>query len=127
MIGLDVAAIMDQATSVSSGSDALMMERLGLLDASTLIFGYSRERGRRDLQAGLYFSGTRRGATAWLAEPAPMGCLDFVSPQASLAVAAVTMDAADMFDDLLQVVSDTDPEAMAELAEVQRVSGHRPA
>ncbi len=123
VIGVDVAAIMDQATSVSSGSEALMMERLGLLDASTLIFGYSREGDRRDLEAGLYFSGPRRGATAWLAEPAPMGCLDFVSPQASLAVAAVTMDAADMFDDLLQIVSDTDPEAMAEFDEMQRVLG----
>jgi len=118
-----MATIINQAASDSSESDTLMLEELGFMDSSTMIFGYSRDGDRRDLEAGLYFREPRRGAAAWLAEPAPMGALDFVSPQASLAVAAVTKDGAEMFDDLLRVVSQTDPEAMAELAEMQRVLG----
>ena len=123
VIGLDMAAILDRAASESSESDALMMDELGLLDSSTMVFGYSRDGDRRDLEAALYFSEPRRGAASWLAEPSPMGSLDFVSPQASLAVAAVTKDGADMFDDLLRVVSATDPDALHELAELQRVLG----
>jgi hypothetical protein len=56
---------------------------------------------------------------AWLAEPAPMGSLDFVSPNAYVAASAVTKDAAEMFDDLLDLVSVQDPDAFNELRNLE--------
>jgi hypothetical protein len=67
----------------------------------------------------MQFSGPRRGVMAWLAEPAPMGSLDFVSPDAYIAASAVTKDAAEMFDDLLDLVSAQDEEAFNELRNLE--------
>jgi hypothetical protein len=83
----------------------------------------SRDGGRRSLEGGLEFSGSRRGVAAWLADPAPIGSLDFVSPGASFAAAAVTKDAVVMLDELLAAVSADDPETLEELAELERVLG----
>jgi hypothetical protein len=99
------------------------MDRLGLLDASTLIAGYSRDGDRRAVAAGLYFEGPRRGMAAWLAEPAAMGTLDFFSPQASFAAAAVSQDPVQMFDELLGAVTAAEPEALAELEQFQSAVG----
>jgi hypothetical protein len=44
---------------------------------------------------------------SWLAEPAPVGALDFVSPSAHLAVGGVLKEPAAMLDDLLALVEAT--------------------
>ena len=123
IVGLDMASIMDRAAADSTEKDAAILARLGVMDATTLVVGYSRDGDERSIEAGLFFDGPRHGMAAWLSEPAPMGCLDFVSPQASLAVAAVTQDAAQIFDELLNAVAAADSEAMSELAEFERVLG----
>ena len=48
-----------------------------------------------------------------------MGSLDFVSPDAYVAASAVTKDAAEMFDDLLDMVSAQDPQAFNELMNLE--------
>jgi hypothetical protein len=100
-----------------------MMARLGVLDASSLVVSSSRLRDRRWLDASLDFDGPRRGIAGWLADPAPMGSLEFISPAATFAAAAVSEDAAVMFDQLLAAISAHDPEATAELAELERAIG----
>src|SRR5207249_51442 len=52
-------------------------------------------------QAQLNFNGQRSGAAAWLAPPAPMGALEFVSPQAYGIASAVTKDALAILDEIL--------------------------
>jgi ferric-dicitrate binding protein FerR (iron transport regulator) len=49
-----------------------------------------------DTRATLSFAGARQGIPSWLAKPAPMPSLDYVSPQANFAMAAVTKDAKQM-------------------------------
>lgn len=115
LMGVDLArAFADAATEMpAEGSD--VMARLGFADAETLIIERHRDGDWYATDAELLFSGPRRGIAAWLADPAPMGSLEFVSPQAYLAASAVTRDAADMFDELLGLVAAEDDAALAEL------------
>jgi len=123
IIGLDMAALMERAAAEASEEDLVLMNQLGIMDTTSLVAGYSRDGSDRNFEASLYFDGPRHGMAAWLSEPGPMGSLDFVSPQASIAVAAVTRDAVQIFDELMDAVAAADPEAMAEMAEFQRVVG----
>ncbi|MEM7480492.1 MAG: FecR domain-containing protein [Acidobacteriota bacterium] len=52
-------------------------------------------------RADLSFAGARSGMWAWLAPPAPMGSLDLISPDASLAVALIVKEPSAMLEDLL--------------------------
>lgn len=121
--GVNMAALMERAAAKSGPDDGAIMERLGVMDATSAVIGYSRDGDRKTVAGGLYFDGERRGMAAWLSEPAPMGSLDFVSPQASLAIAGITKDAEVIFDELLAAVVELDPEALAELDEFQQVLG----
>jgi hypothetical protein len=100
-----------------------MIDRLGIADASTFVVSSSRDGVHRTLNAALDFAGPRHGIAGWLAEPAPMGSLDFVSPEASFAAAAVSKDAAEIFDELLAAVASVEPAAIDGLAEFERRYG----
>ena len=54
-------------------------------------------------EALLAFDGAPRGIASWLAAPAPMGALDFVSPSAQVAAAFVAKSPALIFDDLVSM------------------------
>jgi hypothetical protein len=107
----------------SSPAEADVLKRLGLLDATTMVVSSNRRHDRRSLDASLDFIGPRRGAAAWLAAPAPMGSLEYVSPAASVVVAAVSEDAAVIFDQLVAAVIAQNAQAEAELAEFERLVG----
>ena len=56
-----------------------------------------------EVRATVGFEGQRTGMAAWLAEPAPMGSLDYVSPEATLVTAFVVEDAGVIADQLIGV------------------------
>jgi hypothetical protein len=53
----------------------------------------------------LQFAGARQGAASWLAGPAPIGSLDFVTPNASIAFAFLSKDPAEIADDMMKMAS----------------------
>lgn len=55
-------------------------------------------------RAAVAFNHPRTGIAAWLAEPAPMGALEFISPAAYGVAGAVTKDPASMFDDVVMAL-----------------------
>jgi len=94
---------------------AQLFDQLGLLDAGVLIVRHESEDLVGRTSAELNFTGLRHGITAFLAEPAPMGSLDFISPEATMVAAAVTMDAAGMLDELIHLLAQYNPEALDDL------------
>jgi len=56
-------------------------------------------------RATLAFNQNRRGMAGWLAQAAPMGALEFISPNAYGVAGVVTKDPSLMFDDILALVS----------------------
>ncbi len=115
LLGADLAAATVEFSTEIPAEEAEILQRLGLLDASTLVIERHRDGEWYATNAELEFSAPRRGVMAWLAEPAPMGSLSFVSPAAYVAAAAVTMDAAVMFDDIIELVESSEGGALDQL------------
>jgi hypothetical protein len=70
-------------------------------------------------QAVVAFAGARRGIASWLAAPAPMGALDFVSPHAQAVAVFVTKSPALVYDDVMALVSSGDASARSELLRLE--------
>jgi hypothetical protein len=51
----------------------------------------------------LQFAGTRQRVASWLAAPASMGSLDFVTPNAAVAVAVLSKDPKEIADDIMSM------------------------
>jgi hypothetical protein len=77
---------------------------------------------RPDTRATVSFEGPRTGIASWLAAPAPMVSLDYVSPQAGFALSAVTKDARQMGEEFLAM---TGAAGSTELTELEARLGIR--
>jgi ferric-dicitrate binding protein FerR (iron transport regulator) len=119
LLGADLAAVIAEGTTEVSVDEAQTLDRLGLLDATTVVIERHRDGEWYATNATVRFTEARRGMMAWLAEPAPMGSLDFVSPDAYVVASVVTKNAKEMFDDLLALVSAQDETAFEQLRLVQ--------
>jgi hypothetical protein len=67
-------------------------------------------------RAQLTFVSQRRGLASWLAAPAPIGGLDFVSKDAGAVAAFISKNPADMLDDVLKIANASDTNASANIA-----------
>jgi hypothetical protein len=81
------------------------LEATGLAGVQYLIAEHREHNGVPANHLNLQFAGTRQRLASWLGSPAPMGSLDFVSPNASIAVATLTKDPASIADDLIAMAS----------------------
>jgi hypothetical protein len=115
LLGLDLQGLFVEATGNTNPENVAMMERLGLFDATTMVFERHRDEIGSKIDADIRFNGPRRGVAAWLAEPAPLATLDFVSQDAYLVSAAAAKDGVELFDELLGMVSSVGPDALNEL------------
>ena len=72
-----------------------------------------------DNRGVLGFVGERRGIPSWLAAPAPIGTLDFVSPDATVVSAFAVKQPTLMVDDLMTLIQADGPKAVAEFSDAQ--------
>jgi hypothetical protein len=86
-----------QATNRANGA----VEKSGMGSASYLIAEHREVNGQPENRVDLEFSGARQGIASWLAAPAPIGSLNFVTPNAAIAVAALSKDPKAIADDLI--------------------------
>jgi hypothetical protein len=116
LIGVDFAPLLAHAaqesgaggSESSNASEIAALDRLGLADAEYLILDSRTAAGETQNRAHLAFDRERRGVASWLAEPAPVGALDFVSPNAHLAVGGILKEPSAMVDDLLALLATGD-------------------
>ncbi len=78
--------------------------------------------GAAETRAALIFNGQRTGVASWLAAPAPLGALDFISPQATLAWAAAVKQPTAIIDEIM-TMQQSNPAFAEHLAEVQALLG----
>jgi hypothetical protein len=81
------------------------LESSGLGDIQYLIAEHRESNGLPENHLNLQFAGTRQRVASWLASPAPIGSLDFVSPNAAIVMAALSKDPAAIADDVMQMAS----------------------
>jgi hypothetical protein len=109
--------------SLMAGAEGEEQDLFGFEDARHLIARWSESGERASARAALTFDGPRRGAASWLGAPAPMGSLEYVTGDAAAAAAFVVRDPAEMVDELLGMLLDRDPQALAELERLQEEQG----
>jgi ferric-dicitrate binding protein FerR (iron transport regulator) len=78
-------------------------EMLGFENLDHLIVESRESQGQPDLRASVHFTGARTGLPSWLAEPGPVGSLEFVSPDAAFATGGVLRNPRQMLDELLML------------------------
>jgi hypothetical protein len=95
----------------------------GFSDVKYLILERKDVNGQTKNQATLSFRNDRRGLASWLAAPGPMGSLEFVSPDASLAASFVIKNPGALLRELLAEGEARNPELAQHLDEFQSKSG----
>jgi hypothetical protein len=79
--------------------------------------------GQMEARAVLGFDGPRTGIASWLAAPAPMGALDYVSPEATIVTAFVIKSPAAIIDEAVSARQFTAIDAGKALADAQQQTG----
>ena len=109
--GIIVAADLHQMTAGrialahagKEGGDAL--QKSGMQEMRYLIAEHREINGQPENHLTLQFAGPRQGVASWLAAPAPMGSLEFITPNASIAVAMLSKDPKTIADDLMNMAT----------------------
>lgn len=119
LVAINFAAILN--TPQNSRSKAFQAS--GFNNVKYLVATRSATPKQGDNRLTLEFAGARRGIPSWLAEPAPMGSLDYVSANAGAAVSVVAKQPALMLDDLFSTLGSSDPDFSKNLAEMNSELG----
>ena len=70
---------------------------------------------KADNRAQITFRGQRTGIASWLAAPAPIGSLDFISADAHGVIAGVVKEPVQMFDDMFSLTDAGDRRGLADM------------
>jgi type II secretory pathway pseudopilin PulG len=115
----DVHKILSLSPAGTQQSE-LTFQHSGFADMKYMVWGHSIVAGQELSQAELSFVAPRHGAASWLAKPTPLGSLDFVSPKAMLAGTMVLANPAQIFDDVRELTSASNPNAFVALAQAEQ-------
>jgi hypothetical protein len=99
------------------------LNRLGILSVKYFVLDQKDTNGKTHTQASLSFNDTTRGIPSWLAAPAPMGSLEYISPDANVVAGFVVKKPASLVDDLLGVLETVSPELRKNLDKQQTAHG----
>lgn len=110
------------ADSVHAGKPRLATAS-GIASVKDLVVERREVAGRTEHRAVLSFNGARRGIASWLAAPGPMGAMDFVSPDASVAASFVFKNPQLMMDDLFAMLQTAEPDFARCLWEFESATG----
>jgi hypothetical protein len=117
LIAADVQDLARAGLRHARRNEATQFRRTGIPNMQYVLIERREVNGEPMNRAVLAFNGQRTGLASWMAAPAPMGSLEFVSPNAALVVAGVSKSPASMFDDLMQIVAAGSPTAPQEIRE----------
>lgn len=120
--GLFLAANLEQIMESEHSNrprHELAFQRSGLADVKYLVAERKDVAGQTLNRAELSFKGPRHGFASWLATPAPIGGLDFVSANAGAVGAIVMKGGGAQFDDLAAIAGAVEPNFGASLAEAE--------
>jgi hypothetical protein len=99
-----------------------MLDHTGFRDAKYVVWNYRHKTQGSTSQMELSFVGPRHGIASWLAAPAPLGSLDFVSPQATVVSSMHLKNLAEIYDDIKDMSSDSNPNALASATQMEKAT-----
>jgi len=121
LFAANIGQIINRSHPQQGESKAL--QNSGFNDIKYLIASRGESSSQGDNRITLEFNGQRRGIASWLAAPAPMGSLDYVSSNAGAAVSFVAKQPALMLDDIFSTIGASDPNFSKSLAQTNSELG----
>jgi hypothetical protein len=111
------------AQHVHDGSDHQLPPGIG--DVRYLMLERREVGGKTENQAALTFASERRGVASWLAAPASMGGLEFVSSDASLVSSLVIKNPKSIVEEMFQMIGSADQNFQRDLEQFETKTGVR--
>jgi len=102
-----------------SAENEHLFQQSGFADLKYLIVEGKYENGMASTNAELSFNGPRHGIASWLAGPAPLPGLDFISTDSAYTFALNLKPPAQIFDELRLIGENTNPFAGVALAQAE--------
>lgn len=99
------------------------LSQLGVFNMKSFVLDQKDTDGKTHTRAVLSYTPGDHGVTSWLAQPAPMGSLDYISPDANLVAGFVIKNPTAVVDDLLAVLSSVSPDLNKHLTELETNHG----
>jgi len=99
------------------------LNELGVFNMKSFVLDQEDSNGKTHTRAVLSYDQANHGVTSWLAQPAPMGSLEYISPDANLVAGFVVKNPRALVDDLLGVLNTVSPDLNKKLAELQNDHG----
>jgi hypothetical protein len=129
--GLVVAADLEKVIAHTRGVRRLAvgdqhekaLSELGVFNMKSFVLDQKDIDGKTNTRAVLSYAESNHGVTSWLAQPAPMGSLEYISPDANLVAGFVVKNPTALVDDLLGVLSQVSPDLTKKLAEQETQHG----
>jgi hypothetical protein len=117
----DLQPILSKRPELRGGGESAsdVINKSGLEDVRYLIAEHRETNGQPENHLNLQFTGTRQRVASWLAAPAPIGSLDFVTPNAAMVVAVLSKDPKAIADDLLSMANQKDGKQESPLQEAE--------
>jgi len=95
----------------------------GMENVRYLMMGHREVGGKPESHADLTFASERQGVASWLAAPASMGSLEFVSPNASMVTSVVIKNPRSIMEEIFKMAGSGDPDFSQHLAEFESKTG----
>ncbi|MBD0373592.1 MAG: DUF3352 domain-containing protein, partial [Pyrinomonadaceae bacterium] len=115
-----IAQLVQRDANTPEGEKRVALYRqLGLLDLKHFVVEQKEKDNHTYSQAALTFNEQRKGIASWLAQPGPMGSLEFISPEANIVAAFVVKEPVSLVDDLLGYLETASPGLQAKLKEIE--------
>jgi hypothetical protein len=105
ILAANLQALMADAPKHGGKHNDAFLAESGMSGVRYLIAEHREVNGAPQNHLNLQFSRERQRVASWLGAPAAMGALDFVSPNAAIAVAGVSKDPAAIVDDVVAMMS----------------------
>jgi hypothetical protein len=123
--GTEIVGAYNAGVGLLLAADAQAMASSGHQHAPNVQYFMVQQTGNAgapETRAAIIFNGERTGVASWLAAPAPLGALDFMSPQATLAWAAAVKQPTAIIDEIMTMQA-SNPAFQQHLAEIQALLG----
>jgi hypothetical protein len=105
------------------GNHEQALDQLGFFNMKSFVLDSKDTDGKTHTRAVLSYTQADHGVTSWLAQPAPMGSLEYISPDANLVAGFVIKNPTAVVDDLLKVLNGVCPDLNKHLDELQQNHG----
>ena len=99
------------------------LSQLGVFNVKSFVLDQKDTDGKTHTRAVLSYTEADHGVTSWLAQPAPMGSLEYISPDANLVAGFVIKNPTAVVDDLLGVLNGVCPDLNKHLTELETNHG----